>query len=66
MRILPTERKILKALDEAEDALPIIEIAKLTDIHRVTISKYLAGMEDKQLVECRSVGKAKLYALKRA
>ena len=62
MDITP-EKHILEVLKQAETSLTIGSIAKLTNMHRVTASKYLAVMEAKGLVSRRDVGKAKLYSI---
>jgi predicted transcriptional regulator len=37
------------------------EVAQKINAHRTTTSKYLAILEAKGMISCRSVGKAKLY-----
>jgi len=59
-------RKILQVLKEAYPLdLPIEEVAKKSGIHRNTVAKYLAVLLAEGTIELRSVGKAKLYRLKK-
>jgi DNA-binding IclR family transcriptional regulator len=44
--------------------LSIKEIARRLGVSRVTVSKYVAVLEAEGRVECRVVGRAKLYRLK--
>jgi DNA-binding transcriptional ArsR family regulator len=44
--------------------LSIKEIARRLSVSRVTVSKYVAVLEAEGRVECRVVGRAKLYRLK--
>jgi len=59
-------RKILQVLKEAYPLdLPIEEVANKSGIHRNTVAKYLAVLSAEGKIELRSVGKAKLYRLKK-
>lgn len=58
--------KILDVLKEAYPLdLSIEDVAKKSGIHRNTVAKYLAVLSAKGKVELRSLGKAKLYRLKK-
>jgi response regulator of citrate/malate metabolism len=59
-----TEGHILDVLKKSDISLTIEEIAKKTEINRITASKYLAIMDAKGIVKFRNVGKAKLYSIK--
>ncbi len=61
-RDVDKERAILAVLTSESD-IPLKDIAKATNISRITLSKYLAVLEAKNLVKHRSVGKAKLYSV---
>lgn len=64
-RLLTT--KILKALEEAFPLdLSIEEVSKRSGAHRNTVAKYLAVLSAEGKVELRSLGKAKLYRLKKS
>ena len=52
---------ILNTLEEAPSGLTINEIAKNTDIHRNTVSKYLGRLEEAGLVNKKILGTAHLY-----
>jgi DNA-binding MarR family transcriptional regulator len=60
------EEIILGALRQSDYSLTIMEIAERAGMHRVTASKYLAGLEAKGRVERRNVGRAKLYSAAKA
>ncbi len=61
-----TEETILKNLRYAADwGMTIEDAAKKNGINRVTASKYLAILEVKGLIVLRTVGRAKLYSLKK-
>jgi Mn-dependent DtxR family transcriptional regulator len=57
-----------KILGELKQVYPldlsIKEIARRLGVSRVTVSKYVAILEAEGRVECRVVGRAKLYRLK--
>ncbi len=55
------ENTILNTLKKSDVSLTINEIAEMINAHRTTTSKYLAIMEARGLINCRNVGKAKLY-----
>ncbi len=55
------ENIILDVLKKSDISLTINEVAEKTNLHRITASKYLAVLEAKGMIKCRSVGKAKLY-----
>ncbi len=55
------ENKILDALKKSDISLTINEVAEIINAHRTTTSKYLAIMEARGVINCRNVGKAKLY-----
>ena len=57
------EKQILDILKNTEVSLTVSRIAELTNMHRVTASKYLAVMEAKGVVKHREVGKAKLHQI---
>jgi DNA-binding IclR family transcriptional regulator len=60
------ERKILECLRKAAPRdLSIEEMAKATDIHRNTVSKYVYGLQkEDRITMTRQVGRAKFYTLK--
>ena len=58
----PVQKKITDALGTSPKT--IVELAKATGIHRVTISKHASIMEAAGLVSHKTVGKAKIYSLK--
>lgn len=56
------EKRILDAIHACEGiGITIQDIAKLTSINRITAAKYLAVMEVRGIVQCRRIGRAKLY-----
>jgi len=58
----PVQKKITDALGTSPKT--IVELAKATGIHRVTISKHASVMEAAGIVSHTAVGKAKIYSLK--
>ena len=61
-----TEEMIMKSLKtDKEWGMTIEEVADNNKINRVTASKYLAILEVKGLVVLRTVGRAKLYSVKK-
>ncbi len=61
-----TEENILHSLrNAAEWGMTIEEVAEKNKINRVTASKYLAILEVRGLIVLRTVGRAKLYSLKK-
>ncbi|MBI2085441.1 MAG: hypothetical protein HYT71_02930 [Candidatus Aenigmarchaeota archaeon] len=61
-----TEENILYSLrNAAEWGMTIEEVSEKNKINRVTASKYLAILEVRGLVVLRTVGRAKLYSLKK-
>ncbi|VVB67627.1 Bacterial regulatory protein, arsR family [Candidatus Norongarragalina meridionalis] len=58
----PVQKKIMEALGNSPKT--IVELAKATGIHRVTISKHASIMEAAGIVSHKTVGKAKIYSLK--
>ena len=56
---------ILKTLREHLGGLTITQIAKLTKLNYMTASKYLAILEAVGKVECRKIGMAKLFGVKK-
>lgn len=61
-----TVKKILTILTNAFPTdLSIEEVAKRAGIHRNTASKYLAVLLAKEKVSIRSVGKVKLYRIRK-
>jgi hypothetical protein len=55
---------IINILKEHSDGLNILNIAKLSGMNRLTISKYLAILEAEKAVELRKIGMAKIFKLK--
>ncbi|MEM5869866.1 MAG: helix-turn-helix domain-containing protein [Candidatus Aenigmatarchaeota archaeon] len=60
-----SEKDILKLLEKHSEGMKILEIAKVLNIPRQTISKYVYALVVRGLVEQREVGRAKLCFLKR-
>ncbi len=58
------EEKILVALKKSDFGLTIEQVSNEIGINRITASKYLAVMEVKGILECRIIGRAKLYSRK--
>ncbi len=56
------EGKILVALKKSDFGLTIEQVSKEIEMNRITASKYLAVMEVKGILECRIIGRAKLYS----
>ena len=60
------KERILELLKQVHPLdLSIKEIAGRLGVSRVTVSKYVAVLEAEGRIECRVVGRAKLYRLKR-
>ncbi len=59
------DQLILDFLKNRKFDASISEISRACAINRITASKYLAVLEARGLVQSRSVGKAKLYSVKR-
>lgn len=56
------EKRIHNAIHSSKDiGITIQDIARITSIHRITASKYLAVMEARGIIQCRHIGRAKLY-----
>lgn len=56
------EKRILDAIHACEGiGITIQGIAHITSINRITAAKYLAIMEARGIVQCRHIGRAKLY-----
>jgi DNA-binding IclR family transcriptional regulator len=60
-RAILIENLIFDVLKRADTSLTISEIAQKINAHRATTSKYLAILEARGMINCRNVGKAKLY-----
>ena len=58
------EKMILDVLTSEND-IPMNDIVKAIKINRITAAKYLAVLEAKDIITHRSVGRAKLYSVKR-
>ncbi len=56
--------EIIKVLKKHPEGLTIIEIAKLIEKSRLTVSKYIYGLIKEGIVYERKVGSAKLCYLK--
>jgi len=54
---------IVNVLKSADGLMTIQEIAASASINRLTAAKYLAILEAKGLVNCRTIGRAKLYSM---
>jgi response regulator of citrate/malate metabolism len=52
------ERKIMSILYSAEKPLPMERIAKQLDMSRITVKKYLLGLEKQKKVASKKVGRA--------
>ena len=57
--------KILKLLKKHPEGLMILDISKLIDVSRVTVSKYIYVLTLEGVVVQRRIGSAKLCFLKR-
>lgn len=55
---------IIGVLKKNADGLTVEDISKLTDVNRVTVSKYLYGLLVEGKIRQRKVGPAKLTYLK--
>ncbi len=61
-----SEKRIMKALQGEQLGMTIEETSKKLNLHRITVSKYLAVLEARGYVSYKKVGKAKLfYTVKR-
>ena len=56
-------KSIVDVLKSADGLMTIQEIAASASINRLTAAKYLAILEAKGLVSCRTIGRAKLYSM---
>ncbi len=54
---------ILSILKASEGLMTIQEIASSASVNRITAAKYLAILEARGMVKCRSIGRAKLYSM---
>ena len=57
------EKSILDALKQHPYGLTISEMARVLNINRVTLSKYLDVLREKGLIDYRAVGRAKVWFL---
>lgn len=55
------EKRVLDFMMNLDDGATIVEVSRMLGIHRVTASRYLAILKAKGLVNCRRIGKAKLF-----
>jgi predicted transcriptional regulator len=60
-----TRDKILILLKKHPQGLTIMEIAELLDVNRITIAKYVYGLNIEGLIKQRQIGPAKLCYLKK-
>jgi len=65
MNSLDYKEKILECLYQNTTGLTIIEISRLIDGNRNTVSKYLNRLKDEKLVYKKNIGKARLYFSKK-
>jgi predicted transcriptional regulator len=56
-------RNILDVLKSSEGMMTIQEIAASASVNRITAAKYLAILEARGMIRCRSIGRAKLYSI---
>jgi len=56
--------RVVKTLHEHPEGLTILEIARLTDSHRHTVTKYVYELVGAQVVLQREIGTAKVCFLK--
>lgn len=57
--------RIINILSENPQGLTILEIAKILEVNRITVSKYIYGLMSENMVYQRKIGPAKLCCLKR-
>ncbi len=55
------ETKILEIIRNSKEEIPTQEIAKKLNLERHTTSKYLEILQSKGLIECRVIGRTKLW-----
>jgi len=58
------EKIIIEVLKRHPEGLAIIEIAKLTQMNRITVAKYIHGLLIKDKIYQRKIGAVKLCYLK--
>jgi hypothetical protein len=58
-----TKKKILSVLEQHPEGLPILDIAKFSDLHRHTITKYVYELIDENKIYQRNLGPVKLHYL---
>ncbi len=58
-----TKKKILTLLEEHPEGLPILDIAKFSDLHRHTITKYVYELIGENKIYQRNLGPVKLHYL---
>ena len=56
-------KNIVDVLKSADGLMTIQEVAASASINRLTAAKYLAILEAKGVVGCRTIGRAKLYSI---
>jgi hypothetical protein len=56
---------IIKVLKDYSSGLTISNVAKLTNLNRLTTSKYLAILEAEKIVECKKIGVSKIFRMRK-